>query len=113
MSAVVHTPLPWAVGTGSVVDPVDHHHMVVVEDLMDDAVVAASRCVGAHEVPDEGLADPSRVVSQRSVDELEHRGGLARRSAAEISDCAGGELDPVRHASRPLGNAEPFANLIL
>lgn len=67
--------LPAPVDVAAMVDVEDRHRHCFLVDLVDDAVLTATRCECAGELLSERLAHPSRLVEQVAGDEVHDGGG--------------------------------------
>jgi hypothetical protein len=78
---------------------VDQNDLVVVEDLVDDAIVTAARRPESFDFTDHRLADPIRVVRNRPEDGLKSSVPHLVRELVETTETLSGDLDLVHAAT--------------
>ena len=78
---------------------VDQNDLVVFEDLVDDAVVATSRRPKTLKFASERLAEPVRVLSNRSEDRLQCSVAHLLRKSIEMTETLSRDLDLVHPAT--------------
>ncbi len=78
---------------------VDQNDLVVFEDLVDDSVVATSRRPQALEFTKEWLAEPVRVLGDRTEDGLQGSVAHLLRELVEMAEPLSSDLDLVHPAT--------------
>jgi len=91
----VSYPLTRPVHIPTVLDPMNHNNLLVVNDLVDDPVVTAPRRIEPSEFADQPLAEPMRILGNRPQDGL--HGGMAYLAGkpVEMAKTLGCDLDLV------------------
>lgn len=91
-------------------DPVDDDDLVILEDLVDDPVLAPSGGPEPFQFAEEWLAEPLRVAGDRPQDRLECGGPDLIGKAAEMPETFGCDLDLVqRTTSEVIRQPQPLA----
>jgi len=89
---------------------VDQNYVVVLEDLVDDAVVASPSRPESFEFSEKRLAEPLRILGDRPQDRLECSGPHLLGQAMEMPESLGGDLDLVqRTVSDRVSQAQPLS----
>lgn len=83
------------VDVAAVLDSVDQDDVFIVEDLVDDAVVAAAGGTKTVELADQRLSQPPRVVGDGPEDRLESSLAYLGRQAVEMAQTLSRDLDVV------------------
>jgi hypothetical protein len=78
---------------------VDQNNLLVFEDFVDDAVVASSRRPQTLELTDQWLAEPVRVLSDRSEDGFQCSVAHLVRKSVEMKEALSRDLDFVHAAA--------------
>ena len=99
-----------SVHLSTVLYSVDEHDLLVFEDLVDDAVIAASCRPEILQFAYERFAEPLRVVCDRPKDGLQCRLAHLVWESVEMTETLGGDLDLVHAvASDVVAETQPLA----
>ncbi len=102
----------WPVRVSAMLYTMDQNDLVVFEDLVDDAVIATPRRPKTLKFPNERLAAPVRVLSNRSEDGLQGSVAHLLRESIKMAEALSRDLDLVHPAtSDVIPEAHPFALL--
>jgi hypothetical protein len=94
----------------AVLHAVDQNNLLVFEDLVDDSVVATSRRPQALEFTNEWLAEPVRVLGDRTEDGLQRGDTHLLRKLVEMAETLSRDLDLVHStASGVVSETHPLA----
>jgi hypothetical protein len=100
----------WPVRIPAVLHSVDQNDLVVIEDLVDDAIVATPRRPETLEFSNERLAEPARVLSDRTVYRLQSSVAHLLRELDEMTETLSRDLDLVHTAtSDVIPETDPLA----